>query len=176
MKKYYNNFSPNEKEIMEYYADEVIENCEYCLIADKVPLTQSYTNSKKIYFELCDVFGWNNALADNFGRQGAPLCAHDVDYSGKYDVWFISHSSCTEEELKSVPTKQNAANVILAGGDTIIEKINPQKWAEFANEVYRITFKKIKNYYIFSGVYEIVENGATRVWKRISLTYPMAIN
>lgn len=164
------------KKLLLANALKVLENHRKHLLYKELPFTKSKTHTRKIYEELCEVFGWKKSLSDQFGRQGAPLCAHDVDESGKYDVWFISHPSYDAEELKQVPNKQNAANVILDDGDTIIEKINPARWDEYANEVYRITFIKVKNVYVFSGVYEITKNGSTRTWQRISLTYPMLEN
>lgn len=42
-----------------------------------------------------------------------------------------------------------------------------------SNNANRITFVKTKNGYEFLGVYKLVENGTTRVYKRISDIYPM---
>ncbi len=128
------------------------------------------TNTRTIYEEFCKTLGWDKSKSDQFGWR-TPLYAKNANEDRTMDVWFIFYPNYDTSKLTNVVGNAHVANVIQDNGDTIIEVV--QDYLGKSNDANRITFVKTKNGYEFLGVYKIVENGTLRVYKRISLKYPM---
>ena len=138
------------------------------------------TNSKKIYENFAEKFGWDKMQSNQFGKVGTPLYARKATKEG-YNVWFIGHSNWTGDK------GGDWYNEILFGGEQINEcwqKIDNR--TDFIDMTHRVVFAKKKNgEYYFLGVYEVSEkpdatkqisyNGKylwVRRYKRISEIYP----
>lgn len=129
------------------------------------------TNTRKIYEKFCETLGWDISKANQFGWQ-TPLYAVNADATRTSDVWFIAYPNYDIGEINNVEPNAHAVNFIHNNGDMIIEVVNETTGA--SHNANRITFVKTANkYYQFLGVYKLVENGTTRVYKRISKTYPI---
>lgn len=141
------------------------------------------TNSRKIYEEFAEKFGWDKRQSNQFGKQGTPLYARRATPEG-FNVWAISHSNLINEKDKGGYFK----NEILNGGNLINEYWGSiyDLYDDFVDLTYRVAFaKKRDGFYYFLGVYEVSEqpdpeykveyNGQT-VWvkryRRISENYP----
>lgn len=127
------------------------------------------TNSRKIYEKCCDSLGWKRSNASYFGWQ-TPLYADNCDKDNN-GVWFIFYPNYSTDSLESVVEDAHVLNVILYGGDVIVEVLD--KHFGGTHNANRITFVKTKSGYEFLGVYSIEENGNERIYKRISKTYPV---
>ena len=125
------------------------------------------TNSGIIYESFCDTLKWDRDKVNQFGRQGAPLYAENCDADRKLAVWFISNPKFYTTEI----FEKNHINFIKNNGDEIVEKVAP--FIGSSRDTGRITFVKINRGYEFFGVYKLVQNGTTRIYKRISDIYPM---
>lgn len=139
------------------------------------------TNSKNIYEDCAQKFGWNMLLSNQFGKQGLPLYARKATPEGN-NVWFIGHSNYTGDK------GGDWNNEILYGGEQINEywkKIDSK--ADFFDMTPRVVFAKKKDgYYYFLGVYEVcakpdmtrrVEWNGDDLWVRryklLSKIYPL---
>lgn len=125
------------------------------------------TNSRKIYESFCDTLKWDRDKAIQFGRQGAPLYAENCDTDRKFAVWFISNPKYNDTDIM----QNNHINLIKHNGDKIIEKV--AAFIGSSRDTGRIIFIKTKSGYEFLGVYKLVQNGMTRIYKRISDIYPI---
>lgn len=125
------------------------------------------TNSRTVYKSFCDILGWDRDKANQFGRQGAPLYAENCDADRKLAVWFISNPKFYDAEI----FEKNHINLIKHNGDEIVEKVAP--FIGSSRDTGRITFVKTNRGYEFFGVYKLVANGTTRIYKRISDIYPI---
>lgn len=128
------------------------------------------TNSRKIYENFCDSLGWNKALSNQFGWQ-TPLYAPNCDANKENDVWFICYPNYDIDKLDCVVDDFHVVNLIRNEDDEIIEVVDEHIGK--SNNANRITFVKTKYGYKFLGVYKIVKNGTTRIYKRISNKYPI---
>jgi len=127
-------------------------------------------NSRKIYEKFCETLNWDKRKADQFGWQ-TPLYAKNADSDRMRDVWFIFHANYDLNKLDSVVENEHVLNLIQDDGDTIMEAV--ADYIGSSNPADRIVFIKTNNGYEFSGVYNIIENGTTRVYKRFSNNYPI---
>jgi hypothetical protein len=127
-------------------------------------------NSRKIYEKFCETLKWDKHKADQFGWQ-TPLYAMNADTDKTRDVWFIFHANYDVNNLDSVVEDYHVVNLITDNGDRIIEIVD-ERFGK-TNSADRITFVKTSNGYEFFGVYTIIENGTTRVYKRIYDCYPI---
>lgn len=75
------------------------------------------------------------------------------------------------KKLDTVVDNYYVVNLIQNNGENIIEVVDDSIGK--SNNANRITFVKTENGYEFFGVYKIIQNGTTRVYKRISDIYPM---
>lgn len=128
------------------------------------------TNSQSIYKEFCNTLGWDRNKINQFGYQ-TPLYATNADTNRTSDVWFIYYPNYDLQHLDFVVKDSHAINLIQKNGNMILEAVDEKTGR--SNNANRITFVKTKNGYEFFGVYKLVENGTTRVYKRISDIYPM---
>lgn len=55
------------------------------------------TNSRTIYLDFCDKYGWKKELSNNFGYQGALLYAENATQEG-YSVWMLSNSDLIKHD------------------------------------------------------------------------------
>ena len=128
------------------------------------------TKAKEIYAELCYVRGWDRSKEGQFGMF-KPLYSENCDTNRENDVWFICYPNYSKDGLMNVVPDVHAINIIEDNGDKITEIVAQRiGMSHIAN---RITFVKTKDGYAFLGVYKIVQNGTTRIYKRISDQYPM---
>ncbi|MCL2752011.1 MAG: hypothetical protein FWE62_04555 [Firmicutes bacterium] len=127
-------------------------------------------NSRKIYEKFCETLAWDKWKVDQFGWQ-TPLYAKNADTDRKRDIWFIFHANYDPDNLDSVVGDAHVINLITDNGDRIIEVVD-ERFGK-TNPADRITFVKTNNGYEFFGIYTVVKNGTTRVYKRIADNYPM---
>ena len=127
------------------------------------------TNSGTIYKKCCsaDTLNWDIGKSRYFGRQGAPLHAEKCDKRGN-SVWFLSYCIWEKRGIKSSHNFEHT-NEVVGNGEEIIEKASEHG---FATDKVRITFVKTRYGYEFLGVYELVTNGLTRLFKRLNSVYP----
>ncbi len=143
------------------------------------------TNSGTIYEKYCDMFGWDETQASQFGSRGAPLFARKATPEG-YNVWCISYSNwCGGYGGKW-------RNYISCNGEKIEElwetlPIKEDEWHDFHDTTCRVVFaKKKEGHYEFLGVYKYEGtsakpekpawsdvSGYIRTYKRISEYYPI---
>lgn len=140
------------------------------------------TNSKNIYEDYAEKFGWDKRQANQFGKRGLPLYARNATPEG-YNMWFIGHSNLTATK------GGDWDNEILYGGEKINEywkKIDNK--ADFYDMTHRVVFAKKKDgYYYFLGIYEVsekpdltkqIEHNGKYVWvrryRRICENYPIS--
>ena len=127
-------------------------------------------SSRKIYEKFCDTLGWDRKKSNQFGWQ-TPLYAANADTKRLNDVWFIFYPNYDAEKLNAVVDNHHVVNLIQNEGDVIIEIV--EEFIGESNNANRITFVKTKKGYEFLGVYSIIQNGTTRIYKRISNNYPL---
>lgn len=127
-------------------------------------------NSRKIYEAFCETLGWDREKSNQFGWQ-TPLYAANADKKRLNDVWFIFYPNYDVEKLNAVVDNHHVVNLIQNEGDVIIETV--EEFIGESNNANRITFVKTKKGYEFLGVYSIIQNGTTRIYKRISDNYPL---
>ncbi len=138
------------------------------------------TNTRKIYEDCAEKFGWDKWLSNQFGKQGLPLYARKATPEG-FNVWFIGHSNWTTTKGGSWTNK------ILKGGELINEYWDCiDNTADFYDMTYRVVFAKKKDgYYYFLGIYEVNEkpditktvehngkNAYVRRYRRVCENYP----
>lgn len=128
------------------------------------------TNSRTIFEEFCKTLYWDKSKADCFGWQ-TPLYAENADTDRTRDVWFIFYPNYDAQKLDSVVDNYHVVNLIQNNGENIIEIVDD--YIDKSNNANRITFVRTNSGYEFLGVYEIVKNGTTRIYKRISDRYPI---
>lgn len=128
------------------------------------------TNSKKIYEKFCDSLGWNRNKINQFRCQ-TPLYAANADTNRTSGVWIIFYPNYDPQKLDAVVDDYHVVNLIQNNGEKIIEIVDDSIGR--SNSANRITFVKTKNGYEFLGVYKIIQNGTTRIYKKISDIYPM---
>lgn len=128
------------------------------------------TNTRKIYEKFCDTLGFDKTKANHFGIL-TPLYATNADTDRTRDVWFIFYPNYNIHKLVDVVDDHHAVNLIQNNGDTIIEVVDDTIGK--SNNADRITFVKTKYGYEFFGVYKLMINGTTRVYRRISKDYPI---
>lgn len=128
------------------------------------------TNSRMIYEKFCETLAWDKNKAGQFGRQ-RPLYAANCDTKRENDVWFIFYPNYDKNRLDCVVDDFHVVNLIQNNANEIIEIVD----AKFgnSNNAKRITFVKTKFGYEFLGVYELVKNGTTRIYKKTSDNYPI---
>ena len=126
------------------------------------------TNSKNIYLNCCEWFGWDKSQTGNFGRQGALLYAKRATLEG-YSPWFVTHHNLTG--TKGGEWK----NTI--DGDFIHEEwdnYDPRMWDD---KTTRVVFILLSGKYYFYGVYrvykiELKKNCKyTKTYRRIKENY-----
>lgn len=128
------------------------------------------TNSRTIYQKFCETLNWDKNKINQFGWQ-TPLYATNADTDRVADVWFIFYPNYDPQKLDAVVDDYHVVNLIQNDGDQIIEVVDDTLGK--SNNADRITFVKTKNGYEFFGVYKIIKNGTTRIYKRISDVYPI---
>lgn len=128
------------------------------------------TNSRSIYKEFCNTLGWDRHKINQFGWQ-TPLYAENADTNRTSDVWFIFYANYDPQKLDTVVNNYHVVNLIQNNGENIIEIVDDSIGR--SNNANRITFVRTKNGYEFFGVYKIIQNGSTRIYKRISDIYPI---
>lgn len=138
----------------------------------KKPLTYGKpcgTNSKNIYLDCCESFGWDKTKQNSFGRQGAKLYSKGATPEG-YSPWFISHHNLTQTKGGSW------SNTI--EGDFIYEKWDNYETDLWNDKTERVVFIKLNAEYYFWGVFGFLEikrgedNKYSKVYKRIKRSYP----
>lgn len=127
-------------------------------------------NSRKIYEKFCETLNWDKEKANQFGWQ-TPLYAMNADTDRNLDVWFIFHANYDTKNLNSVVDESHVINLIVDDGDRIIEVVDDS--IGISNAKGRIVFVKNNSGYEFAGVYNIIQNGTTRIYKRYSDNYPV---
>ncbi len=126
------------------------------------------TNSKKIYINCCEWFGWNISQTSNFGRQGALLYAERATPEG-YSPWFVTHHNLTG-------TKGGEWKNII-DGDLIHEEWDNYDERMWDDKTTRVVFILLSGKYYFYGVYrvykiELKENCKyTKSYQRIKENY-----
>ena len=128
------------------------------------------TNSRTIYENFCNTLGWDETKVGEFGFR-RPLYATNCDTDRTSDVWFIYYPNYDKNKLDSVVEDVHVVNLIQNNGNNIIEVVDERIGS--SNNANRITFVKTKTGYMFFGVYELIQNGTTRIYKRISDCYPI---
>lgn len=138
------------------------------------------TDSKKIYENYAEIFGWDISQSSQFGWQ-TPLYARNATHEG-YSVWCIAYSNLNAKK------SGNWMNLIF--GDTIEELWKTRTYDylhDFSDTTTRVVFaKNKKGQYEFFGVYKadplpkelkVVEwyntFGYVKKYRRISECYPM---
>ena len=127
------------------------------------------TNSRRAYLKCCQLFGWDQSAANNFGRQGAQLYAKNATPEG-FSPWFISNHNLEQ-------TKGGKWNNTI-DGNYIYEEWDETDDRLWADKTTRVVFLKLKGTYHFFGVYcteniELKANGKyTKTYKRVSKEYP----
>jgi len=127
-------------------------------------------NSRKIYERFCSTLNWDISKVNQFGWQ-TPLYAKNADTDRTRDVWFIFFANFDQKHLDSVVKGARVVNLIQDNGDTIIEAVDD--YIGSSNPADRVVFIKTNSGYEFFGVYKIVQNGTTRIYKRFSDSYPI---
>lgn len=127
-------------------------------------------NSRKIYEKFCETLGWDKNKSNQFGWQ-TPLYAANADTDRTNDVWFIFYPNYDVQKLDTVVDDYHVVNLIQNNGDKIIEIVDERIGS--TNNANRITFVKTDSGYEFFGVYKIIKNGTSRIYRRISDHYPM---
>ena len=190
----YNNEIPREKgeNMVKYkkcplcelnYIVETEKLCPTCrkqnaaissnLVRDK----ECGTNSRNIYEEYADRYGWNKSQANQFGEEGLPLYAPTCTPE-KYSVWCIAHSNWTED------AKGQWENEISYDRNTIEEYWKDHLAVRASDYTIRVVFaKQSTRQYIFLGVYKpdsdikkVIRDGEIRwvkTYRSISQCYPM---
>ena len=128
------------------------------------------TNSSTIYRELVNTMGFDPSKINCFGSR-RPLYAVNADTTRNLDVWFICYTNYDyDNEIVNICESLNAVNCICRDGDYIIEVVD-EKYGS-AHNAQRITFiKNGQGQYEFLGVFVLIENGKSRIYKRVSKTY-----
>lgn len=104
------------------------------------------TNSRNIYLDCCDWFGWDKNQKDNFGRQGALLYAKRGTPEG-YSPWFVTHHNLTQ-------TKGGEwRNTI--DGDYIHEEWDNCDERMWEDKTIRVVFIIVDGKYYFYGLYRV---------------------
>ena len=128
------------------------------------------TKARKIYDECCDTLGFDKRLSGKFAAQKR-LFAEKATVEN-YSVWFLPNSNLTGTVANSQKWKNKVVgNLIIETWNTMLE------WSN--NEALRVTFIKRKDGYYFAGVYALKSadpNTKTRIFERISQTYPLGNN
>lgn len=161
-----------EKEKQEAQS-QIISHCEYDITRavktinfKKIVCDHIYgSNTREIYEEFCKTLNWDRSKAGEFGRQGAPLYAANVDTDRTSDVWFIPKPNCADI------SPYHGGNWLQDNCNTIEERVS--KRLGNSNNANRITFLGTKKGYVFLGVYALQKNGLVRIFKKISDTYPI---
>lgn len=126
------------------------------------------TNSKSIYLDCCDWFGWDINQKGNFGRQGALLYAKRATPEG-YSPWFITHHNLTQ--TKGGEWKNTIQ------GDFIYEEWDNYDERMWEDKTIRVVFIILSGQYYFYGLYrvykiEMNENCKyTKTYERIKENY-----
>ncbi|MBQ7164095.1 MAG: hypothetical protein IJR61_02055 [Clostridia bacterium] len=128
------------------------------------------TDSRTVYEKFCDTLGWDISKADKFGF-GTPRYAENCDADRTSDVWFIFCPNYDQNKLDTVVDDCRITNLILNNTKNILEIVDEK--FDKKNTADRITFVKTIAGYEFLGVYGILADGTTRVYDRISATYPI---
>ena len=150
------------------------------LLTDKNHITNDFsrivcgkvygTDSRTVYEKFCDSLGWDISKADKFGF-GTPRYAENCDADRTSDVWFIFCPNYDQNKLDTVVDDCRITNLILNNTKNIMEVVDDK--SDKKNTANRITFVKTNAGYEFLGVYGILADGTTRVYDRISATYPI---
>ncbi len=134
------------------------------------------TKAKDIYLECCDLFGWDENQAKEFGMM-KPLYARAAADNGTKTVWFIGHSNWYADILISDQRgAQHHRNYIHSNLQCIEEYQQSSKnyLGDYPLQD-RITFAKNKQgKYVFLGVYRTKEPNSDRpdrTFYRISDNY-----
>jgi len=132
------------------------------------------TNTREIYIEGCEVFGWNKRFVNEFGRQGALLYANNATPEG-HAVWFLAHSNLTNSTAERW---ENWFETVETANDTIHEQHKDRMlmWQIRQDQAIhrRITFAKKSNasQYMFMGIYKVesIEDSFVK-YKRVLKEY-----
>ncbi len=134
------------------------------------------SNSSRIYFDCCNVLGWEERFLSKFGTQGQPLYAPNADVSRTMGVWFICRQTYTEPNTSKLDGSINAINYFKTN-EHIVEHVG-DKWGLAQDGEQRIVFSKVGRYYIFRGVFQLTYNQKEpngvykREYKLIDKNYP----
>lgn len=129
------------------------------------------SNSRTIYENMCNSFGWDRTQMDCFAW-GKSLCAVRADKERLRDVWFIYNPNYNLN-LNDVSKNENKPiDTIIDNGEAIKETI-PFSY-ETSHTQERIVFvKNANNKYEFLGIFSCDENARVRTWHRIATVYPI---
>ena len=144
------------------------------------------TNSKKIYENYAEAFGWDRFQSSQFGAQGQPLYAREATPEG-YSVWCIAYSNLN---AKRGGQWANNFSDDKEENDTIKELWEYQTHDflhDYSEMTTRVVFaKNQKGEYTFFGVYQCVSCskerkavewsdtvGFVKTYRRISKCYPL---
>lgn len=127
------------------------------------------TNSKVVYLNCCQWFGWDKNQKNNFGMQGTLLYAKKATPEG-YSPWFISHHNLQQTQGgKWSNTIEN---------DYIHEEWHTADERLWDDKSIRVVFLKLNGKYYFYGLFEVCsikqkENFKyVKTYKRIANKYP----
>lgn len=128
------------------------------------------SNSKTIFKHLVQIRDFDESKVKFFGSH-KPLYAENADDSRKRDVWFICYPNYDQNKaIENCCEDYHVADCICKNGEYIIEVFIDNQ--SDAHDAERITFVKNKfGQYEFYGVYRLIVNGSSRIYKRISNTY-----
>ncbi|MBQ2876424.1 MAG: hypothetical protein IJE25_05395 [Clostridia bacterium] len=127
------------------------------------------TNSKVIYLNCCEWFGWDKSQKNNFGKQGTLLYAKGATPE-KYSPWFVANHNLHKT--------QGGKWTNTIEGDFIHEEWHTPDSRLWEDKSIRVVFLKLNGEYKFYGLFEVhaviqKENFKfTKIYKRIAMNYP----
>lgn len=139
----------------------------------KIIMNREYgTNSKTVYVNMCNSFGWDKTQIGCFSR-GRSLCAVRADKERKRDIWFIYNPNFDVNFTNVRDNDNKPIDTILDNGEAIKEIIPFHYETDHTPE--RVVFAKNQNgKYTFLGIYKCNdEDTHTRIWHRYATEYPI---
>lgn len=122
----------------------------------KIIMNREYgTNSKMVYVNMCNSFGWDKTQIGCFSR-GRSLCAVRADKERKRDVWFIYNPNYDVNFTNVRDNDNKPIDTILDDGEAIKEIIPFHYETDHTPE--RLVFAKIKMANIRSWAYTSAMN------------------
>lgn len=142
------------------------------------------TNSRTIYLDCCEKYGWKKELANKLGYQGSPQFVENATNEG-YNVWLLTHSNLNDSNAIRWGNKITEDLLTVTQYNTINGEENDTKNGTRTIKNLRIVFAKTRlstgEGYAFLGVYKFVERiplynnpdyVAKYVFKQVSKVYP----